>query len=239
MNEPDFLRVALMLLIPFIMVFFPILLGRWFGIYIKNKRPNIEKAPIGTVVGSSFSLLAFILAFTFSIAHGHFNTRKKLQLDEITNIRSVYMRADLLAEPNRSHLKKILGEYVDVRVALSQSKISLDNALHQSQDILDQLWAYSESLPLPEQSLAVNSFYNTSVINLIDIYNQRVIYIFNYRIPNLAFAIILSISFLTMLSLGFQFGITDKGSIWITTLLAVVFSLVIFLILARIVLNSD
>ena len=53
-----------------------------------------------------------------------------------------------------------------------------------------------------------------------------------YRIPPAILGVLFIITFLSMLALGYQFGISGKGSFRINLLLAIVFALVMFLILA-------
>jgi hypothetical membrane protein len=53
-----------------------------------------------------------------------------------------------------------------------------------------------------------------------------------YRIPVAILWVLFVIAFLSMLALGYQFGISGKGSFRINLLLAVVFAVVMFLILS-------
>ena len=53
-----------------------------------------------------------------------------------------------------------------------------------------------------------------------------------YRIPPAILGVLFIIAFLSMLALGYQFGISGKGSFRINLLLAIVFAMVMFLILA-------
>jgi len=232
MNSVSLFSVIAMFLVPFLVVLIPIFIGRQYGIFLSHKSEAIQRAPVGAVVGSSFSLLAFLTAFTFSIAFSHQTMRKKLMTDEVTNIRTTYMRADLLPEPLRSNVQELLIEYVGLRVEISNNIRSLDKNLKRSQQILDTLWKSVEAIPPQDRGLSVNSFFATSVINLNDVYAQRVSAALDLRIPKYTIWLLLFISFLTMLSLGFQFGITDRGSAWVTIFLAIIFALVMCLILA-------
>jgi len=53
-----------------------------------------------------------------------------------------------------------------------------------------------------------------------------------YRIPPAILGVLFIMAFLSMLALGYQFGISGKGSSRINLLLAVIFAMVMFLILA-------
>jgi len=74
--------------------------------------------------------------------------------------------------------------------------------------------------------------YSTSLTNLVDGFNKRITLFVATRIP---FAVLLALyvgAFLSMLALGYQFGISGKGGFKISLVLAIIFAMVIFLILA-------
>jgi ABC-type multidrug transport system fused ATPase/permease subunit len=227
-----FLDLAAMLLIPLLVVLIPVFIGQRYGIYISKKSTDIKEAPVGTVVGTAFGLLAFMLAFTFQIATNRYDARKELLLDEVTNIRTTYLRAGLLQEPFCTNTKELLVEYVDLRVALSEDTAMLKTALFRSQQILDTLWRYTERLAEQDRSSEVYALYTTSVNDLVANFNQRVSMTLEYRIPPLVLWILLIIAFFAMLTLGYQFGISGKGNFGVNLILALIFAVVMLLILA-------
>src|SRR5574339_1259325 len=106
MTSDKILAIALMFIIPFIAVLIPILLGQRYGQYRKKKTEEVQHAPVGSVVAAAFGLLAFMLAITFQITANRYDARKELLLEEVTDIRSTYLRAGLIPEPFRSNTKK-------------------------------------------------------------------------------------------------------------------------------------
>lgn len=232
MTSDKIFAIALMFLIPFIAVLVPILLGQRYGIYRKKKTEEAQHAPIGSVVGAAFGLLAFMLAITFQIAANRYDTRKQLLLEEVTNIRTGYLRAGLIPEPYRSNTKKFLVEYVDLRVDLAHDLSKLNAGLSRSQQILDSLWKYTEALAEQDRSSEVYALYTTSVNDIIDSYNQRVSVALQYRIPGAVLFVLFIISFVSMFVLGYQFGISGRGNLRLIILLSVIFAIVMFLILA-------
>src|SRR5438477_2003363 len=70
-------------------------LGRW-----RHARSEDEKdAPVGAMVAAILGLLAFMLAFTFSLAALRFDARRETVLEEANAIGTTYLRAKLLPEP--------------------------------------------------------------------------------------------------------------------------------------------
>ncbi len=232
MNIHSLFGLASMFLIPLIVVLVPIFIGQRYGIYRKKNSENLQEAPVGTVVGAAFGLLAFMLAFTFQIAANRYDSRKQLLLDEVTNIRTTFLRAGLIEEPIRSETRRLLVEYVDLRIGLSKDFLKLDSSLFRSQQILDRLWYFAETLAVQDRSSEVYALFTTSVNDLVDNYNQRITMTLEYRIPSIVLLVLFIIAFFSMLTLGYHFGISGKGSFRINLLLAVIFAVVMLLILA-------
>ena len=71
--------------ITFFCVIIFILSSAWLGVSIVHWRGNYmekEDGSINTIVGANLALLAFILAFTFSLATSRFDARKLYFLQE-------------------------------------------------------------------------------------------------------------------------------------------------------------
>jgi len=135
-----------MFFIPLLVVLTPILIGQRYGIWHTKKSPNLQNASVGSVVGAAFGLLAFMLAFTFQIAASRYNERKELLLEEVTNIRTTWLRSGVVPEPFRSDTRKLLLEYVDLRIDLANDLSKLSSAMIRSQHILDKFWESVEIL---------------------------------------------------------------------------------------------
>jgi len=72
-------------------------------------------------------------AFTFGIASELFQTKRQLLLDEVNATGTAFLRAGLLLEPHRSETRKLLSEYVNLRIDLAnkmmQNRITLSKIL--------------------------------------------------------------------------------------------------------------
>jgi ABC-type transport system involved in cytochrome bd biosynthesis fused ATPase/permease subunit len=173
-----------------------------------------------------------MLAFTFQIATGRFDKRKELLLDETTNIRTTYLRAKLLPEPFNSQSRTLLKDYVDVRVDLANDPSSLSTALARSQEILDSLWGIAVDLSELDRSSEIYALYTQSVNDLYANFNHRVTMTFEYRVPPMVIWILVIIAVISMFILGLNFGLTGKKGFVVSLLLAFIFALVMFLIVA-------
>lgn len=220
--------------LPFVCILLPILAGQRYGLYTKTKAGQINESPVGSVVGAALGLLAFMLAFTFQIVDNRYNSRKELLLDEVTAIRTTYLQSGLIPEPYKTASRKLLIKYTDLRVDFIKnvSPKKLENLKTGSQTVLDSLWHYSEALASQDRSSEAYSLYISSVNELNEIYNKRVTFTFEYRIPIAILWVLLIVSFASMFLLGFQFGISGKKYNTLAVFISAIFASVMFLILA-------
>jgi len=225
------LRLVGMIIIPFLLVLAPMLIGQRYGIIQSEIVPDLQRVPVGSVTGASFALLAFLLAFTFQIAANRFEARKKLFLDEVTNIRTTYLRAELLPEPFPTEIRKLIVEYVNLRIELLGDLSQIGHAMSRSSQILESLWNKTTQLTKTDLSPAIFSLFASSLNNVIDNYNHRITWTMEYRIPPMIFWALFFVTFFCMLVIGYQFGVSGKGDFWVFILLALIFATVIFLIL--------
>jgi hypothetical protein len=73
---------------------------------------------VALVQASTAALVAFLLAFAFSGAASRFIDRLDIIVKEANALGTAYLRADVIAEPQRSELKAALKEYTADRVQL-------------------------------------------------------------------------------------------------------------------------
>ena len=110
-------------------------LGRW-----RSRKPNPEALlPARVLVTSALGLLSFILGFTFGLASSHFDSRAEAVFDEATAIGTAYRRADLLPEPERTNARRLIRNYLDVR--LEPLHVRTGDALARMRHLQERMWA--------------------------------------------------------------------------------------------------
>jgi hypothetical protein len=75
---------------------------------------------VGAIQGAILGLLGLLLAFSFAAAGTRFLERQDLITQEANAIGTALLRADLLAEPERSELRAALRDYTKLRLAVSK-----------------------------------------------------------------------------------------------------------------------
>jgi hypothetical protein len=102
----------------------------------------VEHSQESYLVGSMLGLLALLLAFSFSMALDRYEERRHLVVQEANAIGTAYLRAQMLDEPHRSRLSKLLVEYTDNRIELaSASPGSGMQLLTKNDRLLTDIWA--------------------------------------------------------------------------------------------------
>jgi len=98
----------------------------------------------GYVVSAVLGLLALLLGFTFSLAIDRFETRRTMVVEDANAIGTAYLRAQLLQEPHRARLSRLLITYTDHLIVLA--KLPPDQARAKVADddkLLNDIWAAS------------------------------------------------------------------------------------------------
>jgi len=208
----------------------------------RNAQRTAKKAQtsqVRAIMGAGLGLLAFMLAFTFSTAQSHFETRVQSLAEEARIARNAYMQADLLAQPRKSEAKDLLRQYIKLRSDDSVFKdrdlaSGITELIRVSEQTLGQLWALAVNSDLylddHQKQTEDNGMFKGSVLALTDIHFTRVHSAVMNRIPFTIWMTLYLMAALSMIIMGYQAGLTDRRSPVATITLAVAFSSVIILI---------
>jgi hypothetical protein len=183
---------------------------------------------VGTIVGATLALLAFLLAFTFGLAASRFDARKGFVLDEANAIGTTYLRAALLPEPQRAEVRTLLREYVDVRLRIIQPD-KAQPALRRSVELQDQLWSHAVAVA-DKVTTSTATLFITSLNELTDLHAKRVNLGMRNRVPISIWLALYFVSVISMTVLGYYAGLTDTRRSPAILALVVTFSAVLLLI---------
>lgn len=202
--------------------------GYQFGIHARTRQDKEAPASLGPMVGGLLGLLAFVLAFTFSMASSQHDLRKRNVLEEANSIGTAYLRADLIDEQYGTEVKRLLREYVDVRLKAA-SESDLDAAIAKSVEIHSQLWtqgsAAARANPSTNTALMIQS-----INDVIDLHEKRVTGALRNRIPDSVWLSLLAITALTMIAMGTQVGLTGRRRLVAVIPLVLAFSALVTLV---------
>ena len=235
----DLLPIWVLFLGTVLLMVFSIEFGFRLGKRAQLDAKKAQTSQVRAIMGAGLGLLAFMLAFTFSTAQSHFEARVQNLAEEARIARNAFMQADLLQEPERSQVKMLLKEYIDLR-SYKRDFPDLDIAdgiaelIRLSEETQKQLWMLAANSrgqgAENEVGTKQNEMFMASVLALTDIHFARVHSAIMNRIPITIWVTLYLMAVLSMIIMGYQAGLTDRRSPVATITLAVAFSAVIILI---------
>ena len=199
--------------------------GRWRHAHIADEKV----APVGAMVGSVLGLLAIMLAFAFSLAASRFDARRQMVLEESNAIGTAYLRTRLLPEPERTTCQKLLREYVDTRIAAVANR-EIAEGLARSQQLQSELWSQATTAADKAPESIMTGLFIQSLNSVIDVHSKRVMAGLRSRMPLPIWCALFGLAAAGMISMGYQAGLSETRRSPAEMLLALSFTVVLFLI---------
>ncbi len=202
----------------------------------KGKTVKAQTAQVRAIMGASLGLLAFMLAFSFSMAQRHFEVRTQSFMLEVSAISSAYRGADLLDNAARPVARNLLQQFVAIRMEMMRQKSSsgmsrVFELVKDSERLHDKLWSLAESsMEDPENSESTGIF-SQSVLAMINAQDARLQAVLFNRISPVIWITLFVMALLSMIVMGYQAGLTGARSGIATWTLAVTFSIVMALVM--------
>jgi hypothetical protein len=200
----DFSSVPLWLifLLSLGLIFGAVELGRWLG-----KSKGVGKSEtITMLVGALLGLLALIMGFTFSVALSRFEARLDAVLEEANAIGTTALRARLLHEPESSASLKLLRDYVQVRLDVTQKAVSAADvaaAVEHSNDIQEALWLEAKAAAAKDSAMVPTGLYLQTLNETIDAQEKRLT-AFHNRVPGIVIVALYAIAILAACFTGYS-----------------------------------
>ncbi|MEH6591974.1 MAG: hypothetical protein V7746_17055 [Halioglobus sp.] len=197
---------------------------------IRSRRPDFQSEDhASSMTGAHLGLLAFILAFTFSMAAGHFDARKRVILEESNAIETAYLRTGLVTGPEATRLRGLLQDYADLRsrIAADSDPVKL---VRESEEMHSKMWREVQAITATQPLTVMHSLLTQSINAVFEVHNNRVSAGLRNRIPPSIWVALYSVLVLSMLGMGYQFGIKGSRSPIPSAALALSFSMILYLI---------
>ena len=152
-----------------------VMIGKTVGRHQNAETPrkggeDAESGDQAITLSSVLGLLALLVAFTFSIALDRFDTRRANVLLEANAIGTTYLRAQLLEQPHRARISKLLTDYTDARLAVATvSAGPRQRALLATSDrLIVDLWAATVAASPSMRPYGFSHSFLDTMNNLID-----------------------------------------------------------------------
>jgi hypothetical protein len=155
-----------------------------------------------------------LLAFGLSMGVDRYEKRRQTVVAEANAIGTTYLRAELLAEPERSRSLQVLQQYTDARIELSDTDVDstpFDVALSASHDLQRSLWSSAGTAVADRPVDVAPRLYVESLNQMIDADTDRVSALRN-RIPSSVLLLHIAAGGFAMASLGLFISLHGKGT---------------------------
>jgi hypothetical protein len=235
MNPLDQVPLILVLVLAVLTQVLFIELGFRYGRTKQGAPYKAQMAQVRAIMGASLGLLAFMLAFTFSMAQQHFEERTRAYMLEVSAIDSAHRGADLIASEARAEAKELLLNFARLRLETSRAANQNDmqsvvEMIRESEQMHDQLWAVAESSMEGEGDGADTGIFAQAILAMIDAHDARLQSTLFNRISPVIWLTLFLMSLMSMVVMGYQAGLTGTRSGLATWTLAITFSAVMVLI---------
>jgi len=209
--------------------------GFRYGATRQTKQNKAQLAQVRAIMGASLGLLAFMLAFSFSMAQNHFEERTRAYMLEVSAIDSAFRGADLLGKDAADDAKALLRHFTRLRLEISEAarnsdRQSLVEMIRESERIHDLLWSIAETAMEGTGARADSSLFAQAVLAMIDAHDARLQAALFNRISPIIWMTLVAMSVLSMVVMGYQAGLTGTRSSLATWTLAITFSAVMTLV---------
>lgn len=225
----DNVPLSVVFILTLVLVFIAISVGVQLGkLRVRSGEGKLEVS--GAMVGATMGLLAFMLAFTFNGAAGRHDTRKALVIEEANAIEKTWLRAGFLGEPYRAEVRTLLRDYVELRLNISDGKVTVAEGVIQSKQLQEKMWEVALAVGQQDVHSIPNGLFLQSLGDVFDVHLKRVTTGARSRVPPTIWVALYSLMAVGMIMMGAQIGQAGARRFDIELALAVSFSLVLLLI---------
>ena len=177
--------------------------GKW-----RSRQANPESEVAARVITTGvLSMLAFVVGFTFRLGTDHFDSRNQALHNEAISIGTAYHRADLLAEPERTKLRNLLREYVELRLQGSRAA-NPHQVIARLRLLQEQMWTQAIAAGKQANGGSPPGLVIQPLSDVIDINGERVLTNMQSRISSGIWAILCGITIVTLAAAGYFSGLT-------------------------------
>lgn len=200
---------------------------------VAKRRHNSETGDKqgAAIQAAVLGLLGLLLAFSFAMAVGRYESRRTLVTEEANSIGTTWLRADFIPEPHRQEAKRLLEEYTELRLEgfkAADDPEAVKLLLLNVSRIHNELWLRATAVTAEQPSPVTMSFV-TSLNETIDFHARRMAEARN-RIPPAVWLLLIVVSGCGAWSSGFQSGVIGQRSIFSQLLFPALISIVVTMI---------
>jgi len=145
-------------------------IGFWLGSLSRSADEPFDRQ-VALIRTSTAALVAFLIGFAFSGAASRFIDRMDIIVKEANALGTAYLRADTIAEPQRSELKAALKEYTADRVVLlsREGRGQIEPLLAKVNGLHERMWR--SALTATQDNAPLRTLLLPSINEVIDMHS--------------------------------------------------------------------
>lgn len=217
-------------------VFTVLMLVNEIGYRVGRALDRDQSEPSRTVAlavkGSIIGLVAFLLGFAFSISSNRHDIRRQVVLDDANAIGTLYLRAGLIASPERDQLRAALKNYLVTRLEFFEQNPEGDSVLLWQSKLdrhLSEIWRVVEAARTRDAQSVLVSQLIPAANAVIDLNTTRG-WAFRSHTPVAVLTVLLVCVLVSSGLIGHSFGPCQRHP-FLCTAFNALFTLTLFLIL--------
>jgi hypothetical protein len=151
-----------------------------------SRHADALREPLGVVQGALLTLVGLVLAFGLAMAVSRYDSRRTAVVDDANTIGTAYLRAQTLAEPERSLSLPLYAKYTDASLRLSESvpgSSAAKRAIAAESVLQRRLWSLAGQALASQPTQSAPRLYVESLNEMIDQQTTRVSAL-NNRVPS-------------------------------------------------------
>ncbi len=208
--------------------------GYRVGRYYQRKSDKDVKVQTNTIQAGTLGLLALILGFTFNLALQRYNNRSQAVINEANAIGTALMRTNLLPTPHDSVAHALLLQYIDLRLAVSNSAyadVTEQKALAtETEDMQQSIWEQGVKAARIDPNPVTTGFFISSLNQMIDTHSERNA-LLAMHVPEVILYLLFVVFIMSGALIGYGSGLGQKRSNLPSALMSFLICLVVFIII--------
>jgi hypothetical protein len=167
---------------------------------------------VSTLEGAILGLLALMIGFTFAMALSRFEGRRDGVLNEANAIGTTALRARLLPAPHAAETLKLLREYAQIRLNITQrvaSSADLDAAIVSSNTLQEALWQQAKAVSAKDNAMVPTGLFIQTLNEMIDNHEKRLTALRN-RVPNIVLIALYGVAIIASAFTGYASGLEAR-----------------------------
>jgi hypothetical protein len=185
------------------------------------------------VLTSIFAIMGLVMAFTYASGISRYDARKNAATIEANALGTAFLRADLVAEPGRTELKKVLLDYARSRVFdLGKIKNAEDRraVLNNTLEKLKKIWPVTRRIVEQGKPGPIEASLVAAINDVMNAHTTRVMSLLD-KLPKVVMWMLLFIAAASLSVAGYNAGIQGRMSRWRMSAFALVLTGLMLVIL--------